>query len=91
MADTLKWLWGMNYYQARSRIWKRAAKKWRRRFLVLCDDLMEEHDDATRRKELLRRCKFVIDVSGEDNKEFMRQFDSTLFDELARELANDND
>ncbi len=53
------------------------------------DYVNELEATTTRLRGLLRRCKFLIDASGEDNKEFMRQFDSTLFDELAEELKDD--
>jgi hypothetical protein len=68
MADTLKWLWGMNYYQARSRLWKQAAKKWRAKWLtgdryidIYNDKLREAESTATRRKELLRQIHYVIE------------------------------
>ena len=45
----------MSTFDIGSPVWKRAAKKHRRRWFALIDDLMEENAAATRRLELLRR------------------------------------
>ena len=53
-------------YRRNSRVWKRAAKKWRRYslssseiFNMNAEEQMMVRETATRRKELLRKVEFV--------------------------------
>ena len=54
----------------------------------LTQELYDSKYIAVSRKELLRRCKSVIDVCGVDWKHSTSRLDPALFDELAEELGD---
>ena len=53
------------------------------------EDIGVAMKEIIRLRELLRRCKSVIDVCGVDWKHATSRLDPALFDELAEELGDE--
>lgn len=46
-------------------------------------------DKSIRRKELLKRCDYIFEIYKVNKEDVRDRFDSTLFDELAKELGDE--